>query len=346
MNEQSSCSDEVPQILEGSFDLDKRRQHVRSTLKSYLLEHSPEFQTLSQRREQGWRHPAGDTCFSKKRKSSDKASSKDRSIFRTQLKHIGTWLHACTGVFRLPGIGTTAESPTILDMCMAPGAFLEIALKKDKKATAAAFTLPEEAGGFRVILPEDIQARVNTRFLDINMLATDMGIDEIEDSHPDAGKFLPTQFKPDEHFDLVICDGQVLRAHARAPYREAREASRLTIAQLALGLEHLKPGGSMLVLLHNFERWEPLNTVWRFSKFASQSAEALSAVARWKKLWRAITFGSDQEYRSMLFEEEPAVEEFLDDFGPEIIRLGATVWQVQRDALGEWLEVLDRRREL
>ena len=50
-------------------------------------------------------------------------------------------------------------------------------------------------------------------------------------------------------FDLVICDGQVLRTHARAGYKEAREARKLIVTQLALGSEHVRQGETMVVLL-------------------------------------------------------------------------------------------------
>src|SRR2546423_6558730 len=70
---------------------------------------------------------------------------------------------------------------------------------------------------------------------------------------PDARSLLPQQFDPGQLFDLVLCDGQVLRTHVRAPYREMREARRLAVTQLAIGLEHLRIGGTMVVLLHKVE---------------------------------------------------------------------------------------------
>lgn len=264
--------------------------------------------------------------------------------------------------------GTDSQFPTILDLCMAPGAFLETALRSIPNSDSLAFTLPQDVGGYSVTMPVDLKSRVECRFLDINLLAADMGAEEIDSSHPEAADFLPLQLKPDQLFDLVLCDGQVLRTHQRPPYREAREATRLTLTQLALGLEHVKPGGSMLVLLHNLERWEAMSTVWKFSKFShvtlfkpktvhakhasfylvatqiqSDSAEAVRAIQKWKRTWRIATFGSDEEYRSVIWEDEPTVEEFLDDFGQEMMALGKSIWEIQAKALSKWLKVLDRR---
>jgi hypothetical protein len=119
----------------------------------------------------------------------------------------------------------------------------------------------------KALLPRDPNVRL--RFLDVTMLATDMGVSVIPAEHVDAGNFLPQQFDPSQVFDLVLCDGRVLRTHARASYREKREARRLTIVQLALGLEHVRPGGTMVVLLHKLEAWDTVSLLYRFAKFSS-----------------------------------------------------------------------------
>jgi hypothetical protein len=74
-------------------------------------------------------------------------------------------------------------------------------------------------------------------FLDVNMLAPDMGVESVPPEHPEALDFLPRQLQSQKVFDLVICDGQVLRTHERAAHRETREATRLTLEQLARSLE-------------------------------------------------------------------------------------------------------------
>ena len=272
------------------------------------------------------------------------------------MKDIGQELHRSTNAFAIQQVHT--RPLIILDMCMAPGGFLATALSRNPGSRALAFSLPISCGGHKVRLPSD--SNVEQRFLDVTMLAADMGVERIPEDHPDAGNFLPRQFKTPQLFDLVLCDGQVLRTHARAPYRENREARRLTTAQLALGLQHLEPGGTMVMLLHKLEAWDTVNLVWRFQKFSSvrlfkpktghakrssfymvatsiqsQHPEAVRAVERWKTTWRAATFDSDEEYREVLWDSELSVDEFLEDFGPELVELGREIWKVQADALAK-----------
>jgi hypothetical protein len=110
---------------------------------------------------------------------------------------------------------------------------------------------------------------VALEFLDITMLAADMGAVVIPADHPDANNMLPRRFDPFQLFNLVLCDGQVLRTHTRAAYREKREARRLTTTQLAISLEHVKFGGSMIVLLHKVEAVDTVSLLYMFSKFSS-----------------------------------------------------------------------------
>ncbi|CAG8904763.1 unnamed protein product [Penicillium nalgiovense] len=230
----------------------------------------------------------------------------------------------------------------ILDMCMAPGGFLKTALNKNPGSRALAFSLPITCGGHRSRLPKS--PSIELRFLDITLLATDMGVEQIP--------------KSNQLFELAICDGQVLRKHERAAYREVREARRLTVTQLSLGLQFLRPGGTMILLLHKLEAWDTVTLVYTFSQFSSvqlfkpksghakrssfymvatgiqsQSDKALRAINRWKRIWRVATFGSDDEYREELRKEDLQVETVIERFGQELVALGNEIWKVQANAL-------------
>ncbi|KAK8011771.1 hypothetical protein PG989_000031 [Apiospora arundinis] len=221
------------------------------------------------------------------------------------------------------GFGARFFPGSILDMCAAPGGFLATAIRINPNAEVVAFSLPPSDGGYNVLLPPDKMQCVD--FLDVTMLAADMGVTVIPPDHPDAGKFLPRQLPKLRSFDLVLCDGQVLRTHERASYRELREPLRLKTAQLSLGLEHLRPRGTMVVLLHKLEAWDTVCILRTFSKFSSmrvhkptaghttrssfymvatsvdsQHPEAIEVVEKWKAVWRTATFGTDEEFAEAL----------------------------------------------
>jgi 23S rRNA U2552 (ribose-2'-O)-methylase RlmE/FtsJ len=181
------------------------------------------------------------------------------------MKTIACDMHQVTGVFHIKN--RSQDGCSVLDMCMAPGGFLAIALSCNPQAQALAFSLPKINGGHSVLLPK--RPNVTLKFLDVTMLAEDMGLPSIPHEHPDARNFLPSQFDPRQSFDLIICDGQVLRNHDRASYRERTEASRLSLAQLTLALDHMNPGGTMIVLLHKVEALATVQLLYTFDKFAS-----------------------------------------------------------------------------
>ncbi|KAF6808980.1 hypothetical protein CPLU01_15584 [Colletotrichum plurivorum] len=111
-----------------------------------------------------------------------------------------------------------------------------------------------QQGGHKVLLRRDW--RVRMKFVDVMILAEDMGTASMPADHEDCDNFLPRQIPRHHLFGLVFCDGQVLRTHNRPEYREQREARRLLLPQIAIGIEHIKSGGTMIVLLHKLDRWE------------------------------------------------------------------------------------------
>jgi 23S rRNA U2552 (ribose-2'-O)-methylase RlmE/FtsJ len=268
------------------------------------------------------------------------------------MKEIGEEMHQSTSAMAI----SETINPSILDMCMAPGGFLSTALQKNPGASALALSLPISEGGHRVLLPN--RSNLTLEFLDITMLAGDMGVRDFSAEHPDASNMLPQRFDPAQLFDLILCDGHVLRTHVRAAYREMRETRRLTVTQLAIGLEHVKCGGNMIVLLHKVEAIHNVFLLYTFSKFSSvklfkpkkhhgkrssfymiatniqsQHGEAILAVKEWKRQWSIATFGSDTEYEDEFSPARLDVEKLLNDFGKELIQLGRDVWATQASPL-------------
>ncbi|KAL3438412.1 hypothetical protein BDV09DRAFT_182693 [Aspergillus tetrazonus] len=324
----------------------------------YLLNEAqvPEFQRLYELRKKGWGVPAGDTFFAKQRRTSDKAHAKTVAHFYKMMQDIATDMNRLTGIFDIkPSASDIGNRPALLDLCMAPGGFLATALKINPTAQALTFTLPKSEGGHEVARELRKHPNVTANFLDITMLATDMGnpAAEFPPSHPDFARFLPAHFNAEQGFDLALCDGQVLRTQARAAYREKREATRLTLTQLILSLEHLRSGGTMIVLLHKIEAPNAVQLLYEFEKFSTvrvykhahyhakrssfymlasdvkkDSKEAREVLERWKRVWRAATLdvdGDEEMFRQALEEGAPRVEDILEGFGERLVSLGRDV---------------------
>lgn len=255
------------------------------------------------------------------------------------------------------------EPQRILDLCMAPGTYLYTALGCNPTAHAVAFTLPPEQGGIIPMVSESEQVKIN--LLDITMLAADMGLttDEIDPSHPNAASFLHSRYLDDGRaFDLVICDGAVPRRHKHTGHRFQRKARRLLLTQLSLGLEHLRPGGTMIIFLHKVERLHTIRLLLDFMNFAtvvlfkpksghaklstfymiasdirSTDQEAVEAVQEWKREWNILTLGTYKEWRDdcarVASFGELGIEGVLEEFGPTLVEMGKKVWKTQFEAL-------------
>ena len=304
---------------------------------------------------QGWNSEGGDRYFENQRRVADRSDTRTAQHFYVMMQKIAKHLHRSTGALTVSG--SAATPGRILDLCMAPGGFLNVALKFNPESSALAFSLSPSSGGHEVLLPTNSNVAVN--FLDITMLAAEMGVTDIPLDHPDVENFLPTTFSFDDSFDLILCDGQVLRTHTRASYREAREARRLAASQLVLGLERVRPGGTMIIL-HRAELWSSVSLLHKFSKFSSlmlfkptaghakrssfymvatnmdpRHPEAKLAIEKWKKIWTTATFGTQENYERVLMEGDETVEEVLEEFGSELMRLGKKIWHIQAKALAD-----------
>lgn len=309
---------------------------------------------------QGWENPEGDRFFEKQQRQADENTEQTVQRLNDLMEDIAKEMQCFTRAFT---IKSSEEPQRVLDLCMAPGSYLAKALERNPAAHAVAFTLPPSQGGLVPIVSESDTVKIH--LLDITMLAADMGIkpDEIPSEHPDAGSFLHTEYLEDgRNFDLVLCDGAIRRTHERAEYRFHREARRLLLTQLALGLEHLRPGGTMIILLHKVERLNTIRLIRDFKKFAtvvlfkpksghakrssfymiaseirSADEEAIQAVREWKREWKVATLGTDEEWREdysvVAGFGELGIEGVLEEFGPTLVKLGQKVWKTQADAL-------------
>ena len=189
------------------------------------------------------------------------------------MQKIGDQIQSATSLFSLP---TTNTQPRVLDLCMAPGGYTATCLKYTPTASVVAGCLPVSSGGHAVFVPSaPVDPRVQIHHADLTMLISEFSPGTpIPADHPDASNFLPANHPllatANRDFDLIICDGQVLRTHLRSGYRERREGTRLISAQLILALQRIRHdrGGKMLILLHKLECLRSARLVWQFSQFA------------------------------------------------------------------------------
>ncbi|KAL4810582.1 hypothetical protein BDV18DRAFT_149855 [Aspergillus unguis] len=238
-------------MLHGAWDgdalglYDCRAQRPTRVISEYLLQEVPEFQQLSKLQKKTIKH------------------------FYKIIEEIRYNMQQLTG------------KHSILNICMALGGFLAAVLYINPEAQALGFSLPKYNNRHNVLLPK--HPNIILKFLNITMLAANMGLTDFLYNHLDAGNFLPGQFKPKHSFDLVLYNGQVLRNHERAAYQEHRE--------------HIKPGGTMIVLLHKV-----------------------------KALYTKITIlGTDAMYHNILLKNAPGAEALLKEFSPRLVKLGKKI---------------------
>ena len=292
-----------------------------------------------------------------------------------------------TGIFtsvRLKNPRSVLAKPVrCLNTAMASGAFAQYFLSQNPRAAVDGLSLPVESGGYSMLLQEANQILgVRPRRQDIdnlNISWTDVTLHrcplflpqgkEYPEEFPDKSAFdnnqpLPAHLqsppsKPsDRVYDIVICDRVNLRNYTHAQLRHW-EGGRLLVCQLILGLSFIKPGGSMLILLHTLEAWNTFVTVYNFSKIANirlykperahgiRSSFFLMAtkvqpeldvcrawVEELKRAWYTMTFGGEEGLGDFVQAGEGLnVDKMLDEWGEEFLVLGENVWRRQRDAL-------------
>ncbi|KAE8444544.1 hypothetical protein EG329_014468 [Mollisiaceae sp. DMI_Dod_QoI] len=238
--------------------------HPITKFHNYLLQKEPEFARLMELRTKGWQNPRGDDHFKTQRHRADTAAGKEAAMFFRVMQQIGDELQEKTKALTLTN--TSSDGIRILDLCMAPGGYTASALKYNPNATAVGITLPPDQGGHQVLLKSP---RSSVIYHDITMFASEFGIDQVPATHPEYNSFSKERPFLNQRFDLVFCDGQVLRTHQRPMYRDQHEASRLTLSQLILALQRIRQGGTLIMLLHKIEAWTTIELLYRFSQFAS-----------------------------------------------------------------------------
>lgn len=344
---------------------------IRRLIFDFLKARSEIFCQLEELRVEGWKNPKVDKHFEKQRRVADEAfqesSDRTRKGFFNLMQRIGDEIQEATGVLSLPKSETE-----VLDICMAPGGYSASALKYSPHAHVSGITLPNTVGGHQLLIGRK-NPRVEILFTDVTMLAAEYSITELPADHPDISQLTLKRPWPTKSFDLVFCDGQVLRTHQpyRASYREPSEPTRLTCSQLILAMQRIKSGGSFIMLLHKVDEWRTMKLLNVFDKISHlelfkplaghqkrssfyliaknvqpRHPEAISAVNEWKAAWKNATFPeftnkeiADPDNFSEERVRPEEVSEFLASFGERLINLGEPIWRIQKDALKSLLHI-------
>ena len=205
-----------------------------------------------------------------------------------------------------------------------------------------------------VFVPRDELDKVE--YGDIPMFGDEMGATEDEKtSHPKlATQFRTAPTTPRGPFDLVIADGAFVGEDDDI---KPLTQLQLLVSQLVFGMNRIKNGGTFFFRLHQFEEWDTLLVLHKFSKFSEMKLckpseyhgkvssfyvvaqkvdpgkiDAKEAVKDWQRMWKAAIFRGCREY----VEGEDTVEDVkkvLKDFGEKYRELGTSVINVQLPAL-------------
>ena len=120
--------------------------------------------------------------FENQRRVADRSYTRTAQYFYEMMQKIAKQLHQSTGALTVSGSGGTPGR--ILDLCMAPGGFLKMALEFNPDSSALAFSLPTSSGGHGVLLQPSSNVVVH------HYACSGHGGDECTDRPSRCSKFL------------------------------------------------------------------------------------------------------------------------------------------------------------
>lgn len=145
-------------------------------------------------------------------------------------------------------------------------------------------------------------------------------------------------------------------------YRNDCEGVRLTSSELVFALNRLKPGGSLILLLHRVESWDTVCLLHAFHQFSDIQLfkhpkfhaikSSFYMVAKninlnhdttklsmryWKDLWKYHTFKEFEDIvrpSTSLYEPEgEVIRRLRDGFGSRFLEIAQPIWMIQTQAL-------------
>ncbi|RDW71978.1 hypothetical protein BP5796_08012 [Coleophoma crateriformis] len=349
-------TDFIPRIMPANRHLEGCNRYVYD----FLMAQEPEYARVADYRARGWQNEKGDEVFKRQREKADTTGPEgEKAIFKIMMD-IGEELQAFANIY-LPQV-VLVRPLIVLDLCMAPGGYSAIAMRYNALAEVYGITLPPQQGGHPV--NTDVKARVKgLKFCDLTMIAGEFTNQKIPEEHPEYKSFNRIRPFSKHKFDLIFCDGNVLRTHQRPEYRKQREIEtlRLNCSQLILALQRVHTHGTLVMLLHKVDYWDSLHLIYSFSKFADVSLfkpcrafkargsfymiaknirpedpAAQEVIRSWKEMWWRATCGEGQDLKPVVTEHKKEyVLKVLEEFGERFIELARPVWKIQADGLSK-----------
>ncbi|KAI9698796.1 MAG: hypothetical protein M1836_003906 [Candelina mexicana] len=293
--------------------------------------------------------PDCDAIYKRDQEQNKSVSKAEERMYYDQFKE--------TALERDEKVGPVASASStlhVLDLCMAPGAYAAFIMEHYPSARIDAVTLSTAVGGHEVLVEYGEHTRVDLIEADITAYAADCCIDDRwKDSHL-AKNLVSSRLYPGQKYDLVICDGKTEQKHLEN-YEQVKklEGVRLKAAQLILGLERMKPGGTLYMLLHNIQNGDTIRLLSQFSRFCevsvfkptrwhtsrssfyliakqiqTESEDLQMFVKTCKQAWTDATL--ENKVTEVTKEE---VRILLDLFGTKVIEFGHQIWPVQQKGL-------------
>lgn len=299
---------------------------------------------------QGWENSAADDIFRRRRETADQANDRVKSSFFSMMIKIAEQIHGPAHYLQTP------PNARILDLCAAPGWFLKFFLRSRRQVTADAISLPVKKGGHQMLI--ELKAKngsLNLHYADVTMFASEIGCTDVPRGHAEYDQ-LQQVWPFQGEYDLILCDGQNLRGHALPEYRQGFEQGRLATAQLAIALNRVREGGTIVMLMHRIGKWITFSTICKLAAFSEltlvkpkpfhaikssfymiaqhvkRNAQHQATLEEYQKIWKVNTIGmspeDDPSRRS-----EPASKAAFDGFIDEYKCLAREVINMQVEAL-------------
>ncbi|RKF61078.1 putative s-adenosyl-l-methionine-dependent methyltransferase [Erysiphe neolycopersici] len=328
----------------------------RELITEFFIRKDTDFKRLSEFRHRGWitNKEKADAYFDAQRKRADFANAKTQNIFFKMMVQIAEEMHLASNIFYVQK--KNRVDFRILDICMAPGGYTAAVLKFLPFAKCFCLTLPLEKGGHDILI--DKSRLEGLKLLDITLLIKEYSDKLVPHNYPGKSDFSNLRPFHCHKFDLIFCDGMVLRTHSRPEWREDTEATRLLLSQLILSMQRLRSGGTIVILLHKVENWESILTIKAFSAFSDiqlfkpvkkhntrssfymiaknidiHCEAAQNALHDWRDTWWEVTFGGEKGFGEKKNPDKDVVLKTLEEFGDQLIQMAKPIWKIQADAL-------------